>query len=334
MARFNRVRVLVGTGGSGDLVLGSADAGLTPVAGYTSMSGIPYTITWGTSSYECGYGSLASDGVTFARSHIVENDAGTTDAQTIPAGAKLSIGVLAANYVAYNGDYNAPPVASGYGSIAIGTGAVVTGGFSTAIGTNASVSGNNSMAVGNGASAAGVGAMSVGPGSVADGDSSIAVGGYADSTAPSSISIGSETTTPHEIRIGLFPEEFRRIHFRCTTTNATPTGAADKDYPTATITIPDGETWSIKTRVMGVAYDTGTLVETKAKVRTFTLIGGPTGVLVAGTPVDELNHNTFSGTASVAISAAGVLSVTVTGIASTTIDWSIQHEIQRLYHGV
>ena len=298
MSNFNRVKVSVSSGGTGNIVLGAADAGFATADGYAGRTGIAYVITWG-ASYECGEGALNADGVTFTRTYNLESSGDGN----IPVGASFSITGLAHNSIVSNVGNNTPPNATGSGALSIGPGATA--------------SGNNSMSIRGDSGGTG----------------SVAIAGYIDAEAAASIAIGGEAYNAKEICIGVFPDEFRRIHLRSRTTNATPVVAADIDFPT-NIVIPAGQTWYIKTRVVGVAYNTSTLVETKAKVRNLSLLAGPTGVLVASTAADELNHSTFGGTASISVTSGGILQVTLTGIASTTVDWYIQHEIQRIPHGV
>lgn len=312
MAGFNRVKVTTSSsaGASDPLPLGAATAGCSNASAYDGRSGIPYVATWG-SSYEVGYGSLSGSMLTRT---AIENDLGTTDAQAVPSGAVVMFVPLAQNSLTNNG-ISGYPQASGSFSLAGGS-ATASGPWAMAIGVDAALAaGDASVALGA---------------AIAEADHSVCVGVCsASSEAVGAVAVGScDATHPGQVSLGVAPNEFIRIGLNATTTNATATAVLPVSGLSTPLTVPEAEVWYVKARVIGTVFD-GSSVPTKVIVRELSCIAQSTGMLGSLTASSPFNYGSSTATATMTISAAGVVTLTVTGIASTTVQWSVAVEIQR-----
>lgn len=317
MTQFNRVRVLITTGGTGNLTVGAADTGCNPITSYAGATGVPYLLTW-TGGYEAGEGSLS--GTTFARNVIYENNLGDTTGQSIPTGALLSVAPLAQSGMSQaNGTTGtpAPAKATGYDSLAIGMNAVAL---------------PVAVAVGIGATADDAG-IAIGPNAHSiGGDGGIAIGPQSSAgIASAAIGAAAVTTRGGEIMVGYAGYHQHYQNYRFDTTDATPVVATPDYGDTSPFVIPAGDIWYITATVMAAVFDSGPTEATKAKVITLSVLADHNGpVVTAATPVVVYNFGSLGATATINVTSAGNVEVTVTGVAATLVRWRVGLELKPL----
>ena len=298
--KFNKVRLplAASVSASDPLTFGPPEAGYTDMTSYDGFGWVPYMVTWGTDKYEIGVGSFAS-GV-FTRQSVQENDQNSLITQAITTPATFMVLQTMQNSVAHAGTGVRPPVVSGVGSIAIGTGAQTLAEQSLSIGPNVSVTAD------------------------------LSVGILGDASEQKSVNINGDfsgTTTVGEVQI----LGYSRRDFSALTSNATPT-VAEPVWPASAVqlVIPEGEIWYIKARIMATRFDTDTYYPLAAQVRSFSCFAAFNGMLGSLTATTDATFGTFTGTSTLSITAGGAVHFVVTGVAATEIQWSIAAEFQRL----
>ena len=342
--QLNRVKVptSVAVTGGAALTFGTPPSGFVGVSGYEGMGGIPYCLTWGSGKFEIGIGSVTSGAFTRI---VHENDIGTTAAQDIPSGAILTVGPIAQSSIAYGGSYGlSGPTANGGGAIAVGGGATAASN-AVSIGPNSSA-GMGCVAIGSSAAvvwsdntcsgiaigslaSAGAGGIAIGNGTGAGGEHSIVISSLSagsNASAPDSIVIGNTYATfPGQISIGNFGDSLNYFRWKSDTPDATPTVAAPLYQPPSKLTVPEGELWYVKARVIGTVFNEG-YVPTQIIVRSLTGLVCATGLLGAVTEATEFTYGASTATATMTATSGGVIQIILTGIESTQVQWSISLE--------
>lgn len=300
--KFNKVRLpLAASVGSTDpLTFGTPEAGYNDMSSFDGFGWVPYMVTWGADKYEIGVGSFASG--SFTRQVVHENDLSTGAAQAITTPATFMVLQTMQNSVASSGFGSDPP----------------------------SITADAALAIGGSAVSSGIRAISIGQLAQASGENAVAIGSFRSVTGNNSVNIagaGGAVTTDGEIRIA----NYSRRDFSAATTDATPTLAVPWDgMNAAQVTIPEGDTWYIKARVMAVKFDTGTFYPLAAQVRSFSCLAAFDGMLGSLTSATDATFGTFTGTSTLSVTAGGAVHFTLTGEAATEIQWSIAIEFQRL----
>lgn len=312
--KFNKVRlpVAASAGNTDPLTFGTPEAGYNDMSSFDGFGWVPYMVTWGTDKYEIGVGSFASG--SFTRQVVHENDLSTGAAQAITTPATFMVLQTMQNSVASSGFGSAPPSISADVTLAIGGSAAASGLRSIAVGQNANAAGEDAMALGSFRSALGSMAVTINGANVF-GNNSVSI-----------VSTGGSVMADGEVHIA----NYRRRDFSAVTADDTPTLAVPVTANTAQVVIPEGDAWYIKAKVMAVKFDTGTYYPLAIQVRSFSCLAAFDGMLGSLTSATDATFGTFTGTSTMSVTAGGEVHFTLTGEATTEVQWMISFEIQHL----
>lgn len=228
----------------------------------------------------------------------------------------------------------ATQVASGTGSIILGgTNNTASNTGSIAGGTNSVASGQNAVAIGDTVTASGQSAVAFGLSSTSSGTASVAMGQTVQATADYATALGKETLADARGKVAMSGGSIAAngdcqtelLTWGRRTTNATPVVMGLDGTGSVELTVINNASWAFELIVIAA-----TTTASAAKMWTITgavrrsgsgalaFVGG-----VAPTPTVIANDAALA-TATVDVSApgGGTFTITVTGVAGTTIDWT------------
>lgn len=301
----DRVKCNVTAGGTGALTLGAAADGFrTPAAAGIGDTGyVDYLAEW-TGGWATGIATLSADGLTLTRVREYYSSANAAE-------------VTAAPYA------NVP----GSGA----TLAVVPHARAVPFSTQTSVNAGGVRSL----ESVGMAGGTVGAGS----PNSLAIGMSAvDDNCPNGITIGEGGAfAPHALCIGNWPADqhgqratkhgetaLPEFAFQMSrdTANASPVDVFCDAAGTIRPVIPSDQVWLVRAFVVGLVSNAPGAIG-NAYSRELRALGKPTGQVGATVSTAIASDAGFTGSATMSIDASGNVKVTVTGMAATTVKWSV-----------
>jgi len=215
-------------------------------------------------------------------------------------------------------------VASGYGCFTAGSSNTASGAYSTSIGLSNTASGSYSTAIGYANSSTTTGAFTFGYSNVASYGYSTTFGYRGTSKAPYSVTLGSRSHTNVNAKnqvnfISLVNQTTSTASIRLTP-NSAVSSSTNAYVPSLTgVTLNDFVLTGISSTNKVVVFEGKFCLKKGSTIATTTLVGAVTSTQTYSDP--ELTGCTLSITADTTL---GSIKASVTGVASTTINWAMR----------